>query len=247
MLTRRNLFILVVALQVLALAGMVLYRERWLAGGTKILLKTQPVDPRDLFRGDYVRLGYEISSLDVGQLKPGETIRRNDPVHVTLGKGADNTWQPLAFSRTQPKGVIFITGRAQSEPATVASWDVLLTLDDGTTKELRPTWFNFREGDRIFACIDRRGAARHLDKEGGSSSCWDKEWTKVVGTVSAARQTSTKRLAVEYGIESYFVEEGKGRDLEKNRDAKELMVEVSLRPDGRALIHRLLLDGKAVN
>ena len=246
MFTRRNLFILFVALQVLALAGMVFYRERWLAGGTKVLLTTQPVDPRDLFRGDYVRLGYDISSLDVGQLKPGETIHRNDPVYVTLGKGADGTWQPLAFSRTQPKGVVFITGRAQSEPATVASWDVLLTLDDGSTRALRPTWFNFREGDRVFACLDRSGASRHMDREDGKSSCWDKEWTRVTGTVTAARQTSTKRLAVEYGIESYFVEEGKGRDLEQQRDARELQVEVSLRPDGRALIHRLLLDGKAL-
>ena len=65
-------------------------------------LKTQPVDPRDLLRGDYVRLGYEISSIDVAQLPAGETIRRHDPVYVTLGKGGDATWQPLAFSRTQP-------------------------------------------------------------------------------------------------------------------------------------------------
>lgn len=246
MFTRRNLFILVIALQVLLLAGMVLYRERWLAGGTKVRLKTHPVDPRDLFRGDYVRLSYDISSLDVSQLKPGETFRRNDPVHVTLGRTDDGTWQSLAFSRTKPKGVVFITGRAQNEPQTVASWDVTLTQDDGTVRTLRPTWFDFRPGDRVFACVDRSGSSRHIDREGGNSDCWDKEWTKITGTVTTARQTSTSRLAVEYGIESYFVEEGKGRDLEKARDARELLVEVSLRPDGRALINKLLLDGKAV-
>jgi uncharacterized membrane-anchored protein len=245
-LTRRNLFILIIVLQLLALAGMVLYKERWLARGTKILLKTQPVDPRDLFRGDYVRLGYEISSIDVSQLLAGENIKRNDPVYVTLGRTADGSWQPLSFARTQPKGVVFIAGRAQSAPATVASWDILLTLDDGTSKELRPTWFDFREGDRIFACVDRRGNSRHMDRIDGKSDCWDKEWTKITGTVATARQTSSKRLSLEYGIENYFVEEGKGRNLEKAQAAKELQVEVSLRPDGRALINRLLLDNMVV-
>lgn len=246
MATKRNLFILCVALQVLALVGIVLYRQHWLATGTKILLTTRPVDPRDLFRGDYVRLAYDISSLDVGQLKPGETFRRNDQVFVTLGKDGDGNWQPLAFSRTRPQGVVTIAGRALSEPATIASWDVLLTLDDGTTRALHPTWFDFREGDHIFACLDRSGASRHMDRIESTGSCWDKEWTRVTGTVTAARQTSTRRLAVEYGIESYFVEEGKGRELEQGRDARTLQVEVSLRPDGRALISRLLLDGKAV-
>jgi uncharacterized membrane-anchored protein len=245
--TRKNLFILVVCLQVLALAGMVFYKDRWIASGTRIILKTQPVDPRDLFRGDYVRLSYDISSLDVSHLPEGDTIRRNDPVYVTLGRSSDGTWQALAFSRSQPQGVVFIAGRAQNEPQTVASWDVTLTLDDGTSRSLRPTWFDFREGDRVFACVDRQGASRHIDREGGPSSCWDKDWQKITGVVTAARQSSSRRLAVEYGIESYFVEEGKGRDIEKRRDAQELQAEVSLRPDGRALISRLLLEGRTVH
>jgi len=245
--TRKNLFILVVGLQIMLLAGMVFYKDRWIASGTKIILKTQPVDPRDLFRGDYVRLGYDISSLDVSQLPAGETIHRNDPVYVTLGRSSDGTWQALAFSRSQPQGVIFITGRAQNEPHTVASWDITLALDDGTSRSLRPTWFDFREGDRVFACVDRQGASRHIDREGSTSDCWDKEWQKITGVVTAARQTSSRRLAVEYGIESYFVEEGTGRDLEKRRDARELQAEVSLRPDGRALISRLLLAGNPVH
>jgi uncharacterized membrane-anchored protein len=242
--TRQNLFLLVVTLQILALAAMVLHKDSWLASGTKILLKSQPVDPRDLFRGDYVRLSYDISSIDVSQLPTGENFQRNDTVYVTLGRTAEGTWQALAVSRTQPQGVIFIAGRAQGAPHPVASWDVTLALDDGSSRTLSPTWFDFREGDRIIACVDRRGTPRHMDREGGRSDCWDKEWQKLTGTVTAARQTSSRRLSVEYGIESYFVEEGKGRTLEAGRDARELQVEVSLRPDGRALISRLLLDGR---
>jgi uncharacterized membrane-anchored protein len=43
---------------------MIGYRHYWIETGEKIMLRVEPVDPRDLFRGDYVSLSYEISSLD---------------------------------------------------------------------------------------------------------------------------------------------------------------------------------------
>jgi uncharacterized membrane-anchored protein len=51
---------------------------------------------------------------------------------------------------------------------------------------------------------------------------------------------------VEYGIESYFVEEGKGKAIESSRDARELRVEVSLRKDGKGIITGLFVNGKLV-
>lgn len=39
-------------------------KEHILRTGTKIVLETRPVDPRDLFRGDYVILAYDISLID---------------------------------------------------------------------------------------------------------------------------------------------------------------------------------------
>ena len=42
------------------LAGMVIDRVRLLKTGREITLPIVPVDPRDLFRGEYVRLGYEV-------------------------------------------------------------------------------------------------------------------------------------------------------------------------------------------
>src|SRR3989344_3670842 len=39
-------------------------KESVLRGGQEVLLQTVPVDPRDIFRGDYVTLRYEISTLD---------------------------------------------------------------------------------------------------------------------------------------------------------------------------------------
>ncbi len=40
----------------------VTYKEVSISTGTEVLLETAPVDPRDIFRGDYVILWYKISS-----------------------------------------------------------------------------------------------------------------------------------------------------------------------------------------
>ena len=37
--------------------------------GDTVLLRVVPVDPRDMFRGDYVTLGYDISRVTAGQVK----------------------------------------------------------------------------------------------------------------------------------------------------------------------------------
>lgn len=36
--------------------------------GEEIFIKTKPIDPRDLFRGDYVQLNYEINDIDLEKL-----------------------------------------------------------------------------------------------------------------------------------------------------------------------------------
>ncbi len=66
-----------VLLQLFLLAGIVAYRQYWLATGERVLLRTEPVDPRDIFRGDYVRLGYGISTLDLDRLEGDDKFVRN--------------------------------------------------------------------------------------------------------------------------------------------------------------------------
>ncbi|MFA6177031.1 MAG: GDYXXLXY domain-containing protein, partial [Phycisphaerae bacterium] len=61
---RKLLIIFVVILQVILLAYMAGQRENVLRTGKTIYLRTVPIDPRDLFRGDYVRLQYEISNIE---------------------------------------------------------------------------------------------------------------------------------------------------------------------------------------
>jgi uncharacterized membrane-anchored protein len=53
-------------------------------------------------------------------------------------------------------------------------------------------------------------------------------------------------LTVGYGIDRYFVPQGEGREIEKARDQRKLIVVAAVTPDGRAAIKRLLIDGKSV-
>jgi uncharacterized membrane-anchored protein len=50
-----------VVLQVLFFAGWAATEQRRQVTGTPILVRTAPVDPRDLLRGQYLRLSYEFS------------------------------------------------------------------------------------------------------------------------------------------------------------------------------------------
>lgn len=62
------LFGIAVLVQCTLLVLMVADRMQILREGTEVILQTQPVDPRDLLRGDYVVLRYDISQLPAGTL-----------------------------------------------------------------------------------------------------------------------------------------------------------------------------------
>ncbi len=52
----RKRFILAVSLQFAVLIGILAYRAHWVATGQRVVLRTAPVDPRDIFRGEYLEL-----------------------------------------------------------------------------------------------------------------------------------------------------------------------------------------------
>ncbi|WP_457583091.1 GDYXXLXY domain-containing protein [Ensifer canadensis] len=80
-------------LQTAALGYMVESRASILRNGKEVLLKTVPVDPRDLLRGDYVILSYDVSWL-APELFKGEwpTAPEETTVFVRLAKQADGFW-----------------------------------------------------------------------------------------------------------------------------------------------------------
>ena len=64
----RKVLLVTVAAQLLILLAMIALRSIPLITGQTVLVRVVPVDPRDLFRGDYVILSYDFSQV------PGEGI-----------------------------------------------------------------------------------------------------------------------------------------------------------------------------
>ena len=100
MMTGKRLIVsaLVLALvQIGFLSWIIAGRAAILRDGREVLLKVEPVDPRDLLRGDYVLLGYEISRIPVkliANIPAGATTtpgRRS--IVVRLKKDADGYWR----------------------------------------------------------------------------------------------------------------------------------------------------------
>ncbi|MGO4734923.1 GDYXXLXY domain-containing protein [Bosea sp. 2KB_26] len=77
-------------------------RARILRSGSEVRLRTAPVDPRDLFRGDYVILNYDISTLDLAGLQGDRDFSRGDPIHVQLTAGTDGFARPVGAYKIRP-------------------------------------------------------------------------------------------------------------------------------------------------
>jgi uncharacterized membrane-anchored protein len=74
-------------------------RAAILRDGKEVLLKVEPIDPRDLLRGDYIVLGYEISRIPVkliANIPPDRFTSTDSELVVRLKKGAEGYWQPSA-------------------------------------------------------------------------------------------------------------------------------------------------------
>ncbi len=98
---RTFLLILVVVLQTAALVGMVAIKQRTLINGKPILLETEPIDPRSLFRGDYVRLNYTISSLDYAAVEGDNDFEQHEEIYVMLREG-EKFWEAVSIHHAMP-------------------------------------------------------------------------------------------------------------------------------------------------
>jgi uncharacterized membrane-anchored protein len=177
-------FLLVAGLQTAVLLAMVVDRASLLRSGREIVLPVVPVDPRDLFRGEYVILNYPVSDVPTSLLG-GPPPESGTPLWVELARTPEAGWAPVAVSRSAP--------------------------------DTRPA-----SPDRIVLA----GRSAWWGRPGGAGS--------------------VERLRVHYGIEAYFVQQGKGPELERMVGQKRLEAIVAVGPSGRAAIKGLAVDGKRV-
>jgi len=169
----KRLIVLGIALLWIAVAcGLIASKNRIASTGTKIILETVPVDPRDFLRGDYVSLRYKINTINLPE--PGgekKQFKSGKIVFVPLA-AKDRFWEPQGITVTRPaSGTTYLTGRV--------------------------------------------------------------------------RYSYARRVEVSYGIENYFVPEGKGKELEqlmRPGRRSSVSVEVLVDKNGKGIIRELRVE-----
>ena len=137
---------LVVALaQISFLTWVIAGRAELLRDGREIALKVHPVDPRDLLRGDYVRLGYDISSIPVSlieNLSVDLATTRAGPIYVRIKKAEDGYWHAVSASLYEPASAAEDDGTVELRGQVAAGWslgpDASLSVDYGIERFYLP-------------------------------------------------------------------------------------------------------------
>ena len=93
--------LVVALLQIGFLVSMIASRAAVLRHGQEVVLAIEPVDPRDLLRGDYVTLTYNISRVPAAlfaEMPPQGAEGGRRTVHVRLKPDENGVFQPVAAS-----------------------------------------------------------------------------------------------------------------------------------------------------
>jgi uncharacterized membrane-anchored protein len=111
----------VALVQSAALFDMVYERHRLLKSGHELTLSVRPVDPRDIFRGDYVALGYDVSTLrkpSVASDPDFSGLSAGSDAFVTMSPKPEGGWTESHVGNVYPShvapGDVVLKGRVQS-------------------------------------------------------------------------------------------------------------------------------------
>jgi uncharacterized membrane-anchored protein len=155
--------LLVGAFCLVVLAGM-LVRHAWpLWTGNTIYLKVRPVDPRDLFRGDYVILGYDINTVPAPDVTPMRGSRQYVQLRA-VPSGVDGVREEYVYesvSNEPVDGAVNLAGRveyASGELRLNYGIDALF-VQEGAGREIENA---IRSGGPVFAeiAVTPNGSAR---------------------------------------------------------------------------------------
>lgn len=104
-------FLGAIILFVIVLASGVYIQEDLRRNGQQVILATIPVDPRDILRGDYVELAYEIGRGEKA-VAFAKSLPSSQPVYTVLTLGEDHRVIDHSFVTTEPKSGVYIRGEA---------------------------------------------------------------------------------------------------------------------------------------
>jgi uncharacterized membrane-anchored protein len=168
----RKVLLVTVIAQIVILLGMIAVRAIPLLTGRTVLVRVQPVDPRDLFRGDYVILSY-------------------------------------AFSRVPQQGI------------------------EGLSEKERGSWTKM-EGRTVYVPLVPDSVPGH----------WRGDKATVVKPASGPflKGQIPRYGPIQFGIESYYVQEGAGHQYEQAIRNRKLSAELAVTSSGQAALRGLRIE-----
>lgn len=122
---KTKILIAIVVLQVAVLGWMAGEREWVRQNGRTVYFRTAPVDPRDVMRGDYVRLRYGMSTVPREQWRGDLKSTTNNPplprdtrVYASIQIDTNNLVQLTSLGTDQPADGAYVRGRVVSSSPT---------------------------------------------------------------------------------------------------------------------------------
>lgn len=110
-------FTIAVALQIAVLAFIIIYKTSISLGGTEVILRIEPYDPRDPFRGDYITFRYsDLSSLP-GHYYRGyydQELQEKDIIYITLEQRGKYHLPNEIFEQKPTDQTLFIKGTVEN-------------------------------------------------------------------------------------------------------------------------------------
>ncbi len=103
-----------VLFQFVVLSGMYVSAALPLWTGTEVKIKTIPVDPRSLFRGNYATLRYPFSTIESTELRGAEDLRNGEVIYITLKPEKGGLHEFAGASLEKPESGVYLRGRLQN-------------------------------------------------------------------------------------------------------------------------------------
>ena len=123
--SRRWPVLLAVLLQIGTVAAIVVDKEWILHRGRELVVQTAPIDPRDIFRGDYVRLDYLFSRIPAAQVDPALLhggLRKGERLWLAMRPARGGVMVAARVQKTRPN-FPYLRGRV------VADWPMKKTAE----------------------------------------------------------------------------------------------------------------------
>lgn len=104
--------LVILGVPALVIGGFFLWQYSTVLTGEEVRIEVvEPVDPRDVFRGQYAVLEYSITTLNRSMV--GSEMKEGDTVYVTLEKDGEY-WVAADASKRKPDGDTCIRGEVES-------------------------------------------------------------------------------------------------------------------------------------